>query len=385
MTHTDALPERLFRLSNLLSSAHGVSMTNTHVSVPVPDAAAMVKAMREAGQILSEHGGGGEVLEAELIALVSGPYNYHHKMDDVAERIARAFDRCRELTIENIRAWCANRRAMLASAPSAPVVDDAMAGLLDAARREFRDSDAAGDVLDWLAERAALSGASAPVDARLAAMQEAIDRAAASVSGPLSPMPTVADIAMRAYDKGHVEVLRKLHADMVDWRNSDKATNLDGWDRQLAALDRAIAALTPPAAAPRVEEMAYTECTRDCDCVGYCKAGLEAARIGTGQRDHVGDANKMVAVPELPMPDFMCGDCTSGEEAFTADQMRAYGEECRRLASGQVPETKLRNALEEIAIVAHSDQSESDLPTVLAWLASVVDPLLAAPSPEKQG
>src|SRR5690606_26934562 len=47
--------------------------------------------------------GGGEVPEAELIALVAGPYHYHHKMDEAAEREGKAFDRCRELTIQNIR------------------------------------------------------------------------------------------------------------------------------------------------------------------------------------------------------------------------------------------------------------------------------------------
>lgn len=65
--------------------------------------------------------GGGEVPESELIALVAGPYHYHHKMDEAAEREGKAFDRCRELTIQNIRAWCATRRAMLYTPPpSAP-------------------------------------------------------------------------------------------------------------------------------------------------------------------------------------------------------------------------------------------------------------------------
>ena len=50
---------------------------------------------------------------------------YHHKMDEAAMREARAFDRCRELTIQNIQTWCAMRRAMLAATPQAPqpVVD----------------------------------------------------------------------------------------------------------------------------------------------------------------------------------------------------------------------------------------------------------------------
>ena len=65
------------------------------------------------------------VPEAELLALVAGPYMYHHKMDEAAMREARAFDRCRELTIQNIQTWCAMRRAMLAATPQAPqpVVD----------------------------------------------------------------------------------------------------------------------------------------------------------------------------------------------------------------------------------------------------------------------
>ena len=65
---------------------------------------------------------GGEwvlVPEDELVALVAGPYKWHHKMDDAAMREAKAFDRCRELTIQNIRTWCAARRAMLAAAPPA--------------------------------------------------------------------------------------------------------------------------------------------------------------------------------------------------------------------------------------------------------------------------
>ena len=65
------------------------------------------------------------VPEAELLALVAGPYMYHHKMDEAAMREARAFDRCRELTIQNIQTWCAMRRAMLAATTQAPqpVVD----------------------------------------------------------------------------------------------------------------------------------------------------------------------------------------------------------------------------------------------------------------------
>lgn len=50
--------------------------------------------------------------EEELIALVAGPYVYHHKMDDAATREGSAFDRCRDLTIQNIRTWCAMQRAV---------------------------------------------------------------------------------------------------------------------------------------------------------------------------------------------------------------------------------------------------------------------------------
>lgn len=53
--------------------------------------------------------------EDTLIALVAGPYHYHHKMDEAAEREGKAFDRCRELTIQNIRAWCATQRALAAA------------------------------------------------------------------------------------------------------------------------------------------------------------------------------------------------------------------------------------------------------------------------------
>jgi hypothetical protein len=82
--------------------------------------------------------GGGEVSEAELIALVAGPYMYHHKMDEAAEREARAFDRCREMTIQNIQTWCATRRAMFASAPpSAPVGLAAMRALVEAVWEEY--------------------------------------------------------------------------------------------------------------------------------------------------------------------------------------------------------------------------------------------------------
>lgn len=43
------------------------------------------------------------VTQAEIIRLVAGPYMWHHKMDDDDEREAKAFDRCRELTIEKIK------------------------------------------------------------------------------------------------------------------------------------------------------------------------------------------------------------------------------------------------------------------------------------------
>jgi hypothetical protein len=37
-------------------------------------------------------------------------------------------------------------------------------------------------------------------------------------------------------------------------------------------------------------------------------------------------------IPALPEPDFMCGDCSAGESAYTADQMREYGQACARAA-----------------------------------------------------
>ena len=64
---------------------------------------------------LRSQGQADAVAESELLALVAGPYMYHHKMDEAAMREARAFDRCRELTIQNIQTWCATRRAMTAA------------------------------------------------------------------------------------------------------------------------------------------------------------------------------------------------------------------------------------------------------------------------------
>ena len=71
--------------------------------------------------------GDGRVPEAELLALVSGPYMYHHKMNELQEREAKGFDRCRELTMENIRIWCATRRAMFADNTSKQAAGEAVA------------------------------------------------------------------------------------------------------------------------------------------------------------------------------------------------------------------------------------------------------------------
>ena len=70
--------------------------------------------------------GDGRVPEAELLALVSGPYMYHHKMNELQEREAKGFDRCRELTMENIRIWCATRRAMFADNTSKQAAGEAV-------------------------------------------------------------------------------------------------------------------------------------------------------------------------------------------------------------------------------------------------------------------
>ena len=45
---------------------------------------------------------------------------YHHKMDEQAEREGKAFDRCRELTIQKIRTYFATLRACYAALPSPP-------------------------------------------------------------------------------------------------------------------------------------------------------------------------------------------------------------------------------------------------------------------------
>lgn len=57
---------------------------------------------------------GDAVTEADIVALVAGPYKYHHKMDEQAEREAKAFDRCRELTIQKVQTFFAMRAAMQA-------------------------------------------------------------------------------------------------------------------------------------------------------------------------------------------------------------------------------------------------------------------------------
>lgn len=61
----------------------------------------------------------------QLVALVAGPYMYHHKMDEAASREADAFNRCRDMTIERIDVLIATRNAMLAAAPAAPPTDAA--------------------------------------------------------------------------------------------------------------------------------------------------------------------------------------------------------------------------------------------------------------------
>jgi len=71
--------------------------------------------------------GDGRVPEAELLALVSGPYMYHHKMNELQEREAKGFDRCRELTMENIRIWCATRQSMFAVNTSKQAAGEAVA------------------------------------------------------------------------------------------------------------------------------------------------------------------------------------------------------------------------------------------------------------------
>lgn len=56
-------------------------------------------------------GGAREVTEAAVIELVSGPFMYHHKMNELQERYAQGFDRCRELTLENVKVFFAIRAA----------------------------------------------------------------------------------------------------------------------------------------------------------------------------------------------------------------------------------------------------------------------------------
>ena len=135
--------------------------------------------------------GVGEALEAELIALVAGPYHYHHKMDEHAEREGKAFDRCRELTIQNIRTWCATRRAMLAAQPpSAPVgVDDALvAGAMEAAADACSRHVVCNEAITAAVEYA-LAQQPAAVDEVLAAVRSEVARATAKFpTWPTDPL-----------------------------------------------------------------------------------------------------------------------------------------------------------------------------------------------------
>jgi hypothetical protein len=57
-----------------------------------------------------------EITGVAVMALVAGPINYHHKMDEHAVRESKAFDRCRDLTIQNIKVYFAARYAMSSAA-----------------------------------------------------------------------------------------------------------------------------------------------------------------------------------------------------------------------------------------------------------------------------
>lgn len=58
--------------------------------------------------------------ESEVIGLVAGPAKWHHKMNEIQEREAEAFDRCREITIANIKTWFAVRNATKTAPPADP-------------------------------------------------------------------------------------------------------------------------------------------------------------------------------------------------------------------------------------------------------------------------
>lgn len=58
---------------------------------------------------------GAVVTREDVEALVAGPYMYHHKMNELQEREAKGFDRCRELTLKNIEIFFTARCAMSAA------------------------------------------------------------------------------------------------------------------------------------------------------------------------------------------------------------------------------------------------------------------------------
>ena len=59
----------------------------------------------------------GDCTRDEIVALVAGPFMYHHKMDEAATREAKAFDRCRELTIQRIDVFFELRRLATKATP----------------------------------------------------------------------------------------------------------------------------------------------------------------------------------------------------------------------------------------------------------------------------
>lgn len=62
---------------------------------------------------------GVRLTESDVVALVAGPYMYHHKMNDLQTRYAEGFDRCREMTIDSIK----TRFAIEATLTKAPAND----------------------------------------------------------------------------------------------------------------------------------------------------------------------------------------------------------------------------------------------------------------------
>lgn len=51
------------------------------------------------------------VNENDIRSLVAGPFMHHHKMNELQDRVAKGFDRCRELTLENVAEFFAKRAA----------------------------------------------------------------------------------------------------------------------------------------------------------------------------------------------------------------------------------------------------------------------------------